>query len=335
MVDISKFYKPEEATYYNPAVDRRVAIVTGGNSGIGWFTVLHLYLHGYVVYVAGRTESKVTKAIEDIEVEAHKRRDAYSEEEKRERFVGSLTYIHFDCTDLKSVVATAENFKAQETSLHILINNAGIMAVPYEITKDGYEIQYQVNFVAPFLFTFELLPALQADTTVEKPRVVFLSSIGHNVAYRYFQPTDTIKKFPDFFFTWVRYGNAKAADIEFVTKFAEQYPQIEAFAVHPGAIINTGLYKWWQELPLIGGLFSVGFLAIGSFMGISPEQGSLSALRAGMDPSLLGKGGIYLDQGGLIGHPSRLVQNRVNIETTWNENFRLLKEKGYLSGVGQ
>lgn len=329
MVDTSKFYIPEEATYYNPKVDRRVAIVTGGNSGIGWFTVLHLYLHGYVVYVAGRTESKVIKAIEDIEVEAHKRSDAYSEEEKRVRFLGSLTYIRLDCANLKTVVACADKFKSLEPKLHILINNAGIMAVPYKITNDGYEIQYQVNFVAPFLFTLELLPALQLATIDQKPRVVCLSSMGHNLAYKYFQPTDTIKKFPDMLFTWVRYGNAKAAVIEFTTKLAEKYPQFVAISVHPGVIVDTGLYTWWTELPVVGRLVSAGFLVSGSLMGISSEQGSLAALRAALDPSLLDKSGIYLDQGGLIGTLSRIVRDKANIDTTWSENIKLLAEKGY------
>lgn len=329
MVDTSNFYKPELAIYYNPKVDRRVAIVTGGNSGIGWYTVLHLYLHGYVVYVAGRTESKVTKAIEDIEAEAHKRREAYSEEEKRERFVGSLTYIHFDCTNLKSVVDCAQKFKAQEPKLHILINNAGIMAVPYEVTGDGYEIQYQVNFVAPFLFTSELLPALELATVDQKPRVVCLSSLGHNAAHKYFHPSDTINKFPNFYFTWVRYGNAKAAEIEFTTKLAEQYPQFEAFSVHPGLIVDTELGNWWKNLPVLGYAFSGLFKVTGSLLGITPDQGSYASLRAALDPTLLDKSGAYLDQGGPIGVPSKVVTNRANIDATWTENIKLLKEKGY------
>ena len=60
-VNKSNFFKPESAPFYNPKDQRKVALITGGNSGIGWFTALHLYLHGYIVYVAGRTESKVLK----------------------------------------------------------------------------------------------------------------------------------------------------------------------------------------------------------------------------------------------------------------------------------
>lgn len=325
----SNFYNPQDAEYLNPEVKRRVAIVTGGNSGIGWYTVLHLYLHGYVIYVAGRTEPKVVRAIEEIEIEALKRRESYSEEEKREKFLGSMTYIHFDCCDLKSVVECATQFKAKEPKLHILINNAGLMGVPYEITKDGYEIQYQVNFVAPFLFTFLLLPALENESQDQKPRVVCLASIGHNFAYRYFEPTDTLQRFPNWIFTWIRYGNAKAAEIEFMSKFAKQYPQIESFSVHPGVIIDTELYNYWKNLPVIGGLVKAGVKAVGAVIGISLEEGSLGTLRAALDPSLLDSSGIYLDQGGLIGNASKVALNPANIDRTWTENLRLLREKGF------
>lgn len=324
-----KFYNPETAAYLDPKTSRRVAIVTGGNSGIGWYTVLHLYLHGYRVYVAGRTESKVVKAIEDIEAEAERRRDKYSEEEKRERFLGELSYIHFDCCDLQSVVDCATKFQSFEPKLHILINNAGLMGVPYEVTKDGYEIQYQVNFVAPFLFTSLLGPSLEKAVADQQPRVVCLASIGHNFAYKYFEPTDTINKFPNFIFTWVRYGNAKAAEIEFMAKFAKEYPQIGAYSVHPGVIIETELYNYWKNLPVIGVVASAGVKATGALIGISTEEGAFGTLRAALDPTLLDRSGIYLDQGGLIGKASGIASNPVNIERTWTENIRLLKEKGF------
>lgn len=328
------FYNPASAEYLNPEKKRRVAIVTGGNSGIGWYTVLHLYLHGYVVYVAGRTESKVLKAIEEIKAEAEKRYNLFTEDEKVGKFLGTLSFIHFDCCDLKSVETCAKEFVAKEPKLHILINNAGIMGVPYEITKDGYEIQYQVNFVAPFLFTLKLLPALQNATKDAKPRVVCLSSMGHNMAYKYFEPTDTMKKFPDSLFTWVRYGNAKAAEIEFMNKFAKEYPDIAAFSVHPGVIFETELMRYWKNLPVIGFFTRLSARATSSFMGISMEEGCLASLRAVLDPELEDKSGIYLQDGGAIGKPSAIVQKPANIERTWTENIRMLEERGFTISAG-
>lgn len=332
MVNKSSFYNPETAEFLDPAVTRKVAIVTGGNSGIGWFTVLHLYLHGYVVYVAGRTELKVLKAIEQIKEEANKRVSKYTQEEKQTRFLGSLTFIYFDCCDLSSVSHAASEILHKEKHLDILINNAGVMGIPFELTKDGYEIQYQVNFVAPLLFTLKLLPVLEATSSQTKSRVVFLSSIGHNAAYKYFEPTDTIKKFPDSVFTWVRYGNAKAAAIEVAQKLAKIYPNIEFFSVHPGMIVETELYNYWVNLPVIGRIAKAGTWAVGSVLGISLEEGSLGSLRAALDPTL-DTNGIYLDQGGAVGRALGVATSTKNIERTWTENIRMLEEKGFLEDV--
>lgn len=327
----SKFYDPSKGKYFNPKVDRRVAIVTGGNSGIGWYTVLHLYLHGYIVYIAGRTESKVLKAIEDIKKEANKRIDAYSKEEQEERHLGSLTYVYFDCLDLSTVAACAKNFAKKEEKLDLLINNAGLMGVPYEETKDGYEIQYQVNFVAPFLFTLELLPNLKAAVTNGTPRVIMLLSIGHRASYKYFDPTNKVNCTPNFMYTWVRYGIAKVAEIHFAKKLAKLYPNILSFAVHPGVIIGTELYNHWKNLPVIGGFYKGSLNVFGRVAGVGLEEGSLATLRAAFDPELENENGAYLETGGVIAKPTSVATTKDNIERTWEYNVEELRKKGFLT----
>lgn len=330
MAKRSDYYDPESAPYYNPKENRRVALVTGGNSGIGWFTALHLYLHGYVVYVAGRTELKVLKAIDDIKEEAGKRQAAYSEAEKSERSTGTLTYIHLDLCDLATVAKCAEDFAAKEPKLDVLINNAGLMGVPYELTKDGYEIQYQVNFVAPFLFTLLLVPTLKNAKSNGAPRVILLSSLAHNSAYKYFEPTDTIHKKPNFIFTWVRYGNAKAAAIGFIRKFAKLHPDILAFSVHPGIIFDTELYNHWKNMPIVGSFAKASFKVSHSLVGVTVEEGSLATLKTALDPSLDSKdSGSYWETGGIRGRPSQIATKDENAEKTWLVNVKLLKEKGF------
>lgn len=332
MAPNSKFYDPSTAAYYNPAEERKVAIVTGGNSGIGWYTVLHLYLHGYIVYVAGRNDEKVAQAIKEISAEAESRISLHSETEQKSKPVGELHSLHFDCCDLKSVEICAEEFMKKEEKLDILINNAGVMAVPFETTKDGYEIQYQVNLVAPFLFTMKLLPSLEKATSESStPRVITLSSIGHNMSVKYWDPSDPINKFPSAVYSWVRYGNAKRGAIEFMLKFAQNYPKILAFSVHPGVITDTRLYDWWTSLPKIGPLFKLGFQACGKVMGVSSEEGALATLRAALDTKLGPKeSGSYLVTGGPIERPSSVALKKENIDTTWEYNLRLLTEKGFL-----
>lgn len=324
------FYDPTTAEYFNSEVTRRVAIVTGGNSGIGWYTVLHLYLHGYVVYVAGRTESKVLKAIEDIKVEANARVAKYSEVEKLLRFLGSLQYINFDCCDLKSVERCATTFLEKEPKLHVLINNAGIMAVPFELTKDNYEIQYQVNFVAPFLFSLKLLPALKAAESDTTPRLITLSSVGHYFAGKYYQPGDHMNHFPLFYYSFIRYNNAKSAVVQFTKKFAEKFPNILAFSVHPGVITETQLFKPLTKLPYFGWLLSAGTNLSGYLIGVSPEEGALATLRAAMDESLVKEGsGLYLLTGGVINTPSKIALDIENINNTWNKNLEMLSNRNF------
>jgi NAD(P)-dependent dehydrogenase (short-subunit alcohol dehydrogenase family) len=327
------FFNPKTAAYFNPSKDHRVVVITGGNSGLGWYTILHLYLHGYVVYILGRNERKIESAIAEIRAEASKRTDQYSEDEKKQRFVGRLNYIHADLTDLKSVETAAKELLSQEKQVHILINNAGLMGVPHEITKDGYEIQYQVNYAAHFLLTLELLPALKNvyETTGITPRVVSLSSLGHNAAYKYFHPSSTLKMFPSFAFTWVRYGNAKAAQIEFTKQLAKEYPKILSISVHPGVVTGTELYNHWKTIPVIGFFASQTFKAAGAVGGVSNEEGSLASLRAALDSSLTAEkdNGKYLTTGGIESTASKVASDPENAKTTWDWNLENFKKLGF------
>lgn len=330
MVSKRGFYDPNEAEFLDPTTKRRVAIVTGGNSGIGKTTVLNLYLHGYVVYIAGRSQSRVEKAIEEVKIEAEKRVLVYTEDVKATRWIGELHFIHFDCNDLQSVVSAAEEFIAKEPKLHVLINNAGIMAQPYEETKDGFEIQYQVNFVAPFLFTLKLVPALQKAEVDQKPRVVCVSSTGHTMSRSYHDPAKPFKNGPEALNTYVRYGVAKTAEIQFVKKFAELYPDIVSIAVHPGIILSTNLLNY-QRSQWVFSFFNWLFLGLAKWLvAVSDEEGCLATLRGALDPALEKESGAYLETGGVVGTPSKIASNKEYIDRTWNYTTERLKEKSLL-----
>lgn len=324
----TNYFDPTSAEYLDPASLRFVAIVTGANLGIGSYTVLHLYLHGYSVYLAGRNEEKVNKAIEEIEEKALARVKAYSELEKQSRHLGTLQFIKIDCSDLNSVERCCSDFLSKESKVHLLVNNAGLMAVPFEMTKDNLEIQYLVNFVAPFLFTLRLLPALKAAKEDTVPRVVNLTSVGHFAVPYYNEPCELLNEFPLVIYTWMRYCNAKSALIQFTKKLAQKYAGILAFAVHPGVIFDTCLYKWWDNLPYIGGIFFAARKVAGYFISVSPEEGCLATLRAAMDKSLgESDNGAYLVTGGQISTPSSIALNQEYIETTWHKTIEMLKER--------
>jgi len=327
------YFDPRTAPYLIPAIDRRVAFITGGNSGIGWFTILHLYLHGYVVYIAGRTESKVRKAIEDIKSEATKRVSEYTKEEQNSRSLGSLDYVYLDLLDLSTVEAAAESLSKKESELHILINNAGIMGVPYEETTDGYEIQYQVNFASHFLLSFKLLPLIKnaALKGSIQPRIIQLTSEGHRASYRYFQPDENLNRTPNFLYTWYRYGAAKLASIQFMNLLGKENPEILCVSVHPGIIFGTELFNYWKKLPVVGNLLSASIYAVSPLIGVQIEEGSLSTLKVALDPALnlLEDSGKYYVTGGLEGSASRVAQNEKDAITTWNWNLDYMNKLGF------
>lgn len=287
----SSFYDPENSPYLNPATDRRVAIITGANSGIGWFTSLHLYLHGYITYIFGRSDLRVLKAIEDIQDEAERRLESYTDMEKSMRWLGELHYIYIDLRDLTTIGTAVNHFSMREKALHLLICNAGIMGIPYSRTKDEFEIQFQVNYVGHFLLTIKLLPLIKRVSVGGKvqPRIVSLSSIGHKFVYKHFKPSENLNKSPGYIFTWVRYGVSKLALIHFAKSLSKYHPDILSVSVHPGFALNSALYNYWKEMKFIG-FFAKGLFMTGNnIIGVTNEEGSLATLRASLDTSLRAK----------------------------------------------
>lgn len=139
---------------------------------------------------------------------------------------------------LSSVEACAKEFLRKSSTLNILINNAGIMAVPErEATKDGFESQLGVNHLSHFLLFQRLKNTLLASATAEFPsHVVSVSSVGHRVAGVVFDDLQLEK--PDAYSPWKAYGQAKTANIYFANEIERRYgsKNMHAFSLHPGGI---------------------------------------------------------------------------------------------------
>ncbi|GME80093.1 unnamed protein product [Ambrosiozyma monospora] len=253
-------FNPDNLPYLDPKKDRKVALITGGNSGVGYFTTLHLYLHGYIVYVGGRNKERTTTAIEKIKNEADLRIKKWNSSTtggegdglKVKPTVGELHYLPIDLVDLKSVDEAAKQFLSQETGqLNLLIHNAGIMATPFNLTKDNFEEQIQTNCISPLLLTDRLKKSMtppnssssSPSSSTTPPRIVFLSSLAHTSILWHIKPEDKLQRTPDFFWRWIRYGQSKLVDIYLAKCLSKRYPQILSTAVHPGVITETGLYK--------------------------------------------------------------------------------------------
>ncbi|KAH8650580.1 hypothetical protein BGZ60DRAFT_436924 [Tricladium varicosporioides] len=217
-----------------PDLSGKVYIVTGGNAGIGYYTVARLAQHGAHVYMCARSTTKAHKAIDEIIV-------LYPN--------SKITLLEMDHKSLSSVVAAAKIFLSKETVLHGLINNAGIMATPFEITKDGHEAQWQTNYLAHWVFTSHLL-SLMLNTSKGLPpgsvRLVNLSSVGH-----YSAPKGGINfsdtSLQDNNSGLTRYGQSKLANVLHAKTINKLYGplsvsakaghgEIWTSAVHPGLV---------------------------------------------------------------------------------------------------
>ncbi|EIM81872.1 NAD-P-binding protein [Stereum hirsutum FP-91666 SS1] len=150
---------PKWATIDIPDLSGKVMIATGGNSGVGKEIIKALLEHNAKVYMASRSPDRAQGAIQQLRDETGK----------------EALYLHLDLADLTSVRKSAEEFLSKETELHVLFNNAAVMACPVdELTKQGYDMQIGSNVLGHFLFTELLMPALLN----KKARVVTTSSSG-------------------------------------------------------------------------------------------------------------------------------------------------------------
>lgn len=239
-----------------PDLHGRVYVVTGGNAGMcvqcytpprasltqqvlnrGKATVVGLASHGARVYMGARSEAKALGAISTI---------------RKELPSADVVFLPLDLSSLSSVVAAAETVKRKETALHGLVNNAGIMGVPFARTADGFETQWQTNYVGHALLTHHLLPLLHATADAVGPakdavRIVNVTSDGH----ARFPPKEGVRLADTALedeSAMTRYGQSKLANILHAGELARRYgPQLDqaidaqtgkiwVAAVHPGHI---------------------------------------------------------------------------------------------------
>ncbi|KAJ9606119.1 hypothetical protein H2200_009080 [Cladophialophora chaetospira] len=262
-----------------PDLTGKVYIVTGGSSGIGYHTGARIAQHGAHVYMCARSSSRGKSAVDRI-------KSSYSQ--------AHVTLLEMDHTSLSSVVAAAKLFLSKETVLHGLVNNAGIMATPFEMTKDGYEAQWQTNYLAHWVFTSHLLP-LMLSTSKSLPagnvRIVNLSSSGH-----YSAPKGGVN-FPDTSLKdaspMSRYGQSKLANILHTKTLNNQYgpnsPSVKAgkgeiwsAAVHPGLVdTNIGAQA---NMPLLLKIVIAPYKAMGGLL--DADMGSWTSVFCAASPDM-------------------------------------------------
>ncbi|EDO47050.1 predicted protein, partial [Nematostella vectensis] len=252
-----------------PRAAGKVAIVTGGNCGIGYETARGLIRSGMTVIMGCRSEKAAESAIQHL---------------KDEQPDARVRYIHLDLSDLSSVREFVKSFHQSENQLNVLVNNAGVMLTPYALTKDGFEQQIGICHFGHFLLTMLLLDTLKKSGTKDcHSRIVTVSSTAHSSGSINFEDLQSKKSYSRF----GAYAQAKVANVLFTyalqRRLSIDSTHVTANALHPG-VVNTELFRhlpWIARAPM--GLFF-----------LTPEQGAATSLYACLSPDLEGVGGKYL-----------------------------------------
>ena len=267
----------------------RVALVTGANTGLGFETARALAQNGAHVVMACRNADKAADAASRI--------GALSPS-------GSVEVLLTDMADLDSIAGSAAQFLAAHDRLDLLINNAGIMAVPEATTAQGFESQFGVNHLGHFALTALLLPSLLAAG--DGSRVVNVSSNGHKMGKMNFDDLMATKRYRP----WAAYFQSKLANLLFTRELQRRLaaagaPTI-AVAAHPGGS-RTELADKSTGRSLLNLLMQVTRPVAEPLFSQSAAMGALPQLHAAVAPGVAGNDYIGPDGlGEMKGHPRKV-----------------------------
>lgn len=251
----------------------KVAVVTGGYSGIGLETTRALASRGAKVYVPVRDPAKAKEQLANVD--------------------GTIVSARMDLGDLRSVAAFANKVTEAESRLDLLINNAGIMACPETRIGNNWEAQFATNHLGHFALTQNLLSTLLC---ADAPRVVCLTSTGHLRSGILWDDMHFNKAPYD---KWVAYGQSKTANALFARALDLKYASdgLKALSVHPGGIL-TPLQRHLtnDEMQARGWVDENGDLTPEAAQGFkTPSQGCTTSLWAATSPQLNDIGGVYCE----------------------------------------
>ena len=249
----------------------KIAMVTGGYSGIGLETTRALKEAGARVIVPARRKDVAKSALSGI--------------------VESEDILNLDLADPSSAQSFVNEFVDSGMSLDILINNAAVMACPQMPTKEGWDLQFAVNHIGHFIITKGLLPAMSSSGS----RIVTLSSTGHKLSGIQWEDVH----FEESYDKWKAYGQSKTAASLLAIEISERMKDegIKTYSVHPGGIftpLQRHLEK--EEMIALGWLGEDGELsemAAANFK--SPTQGASTSLWCATSPMLEEVSGVYCE----------------------------------------
>jgi NAD(P)-dependent dehydrogenase (short-subunit alcohol dehydrogenase family) len=252
-----------------PDQDGKIVIVTGANSGLGFEASRALAQHGATVIMACRSLEKGEAAAGQIRSASPR---------------GQCIVRRLDLSDLSSVQEFAESCLNEYKRLDILINNAGVMAIPYRKTVDGFEMQFCTNHLGHFKLTGLLIGVLMSTPA---SRVVTVTSYAHFFGRINFRDLNGER----FYQKWLAYCQSKLANVlfgyELQRRAVRHGAQPVSIVAHPGYAATNLQHSSWL------------FTRLNPVMAQSQEMGALPILYAATSPAL--RGGEYIGPDGFLG----------------------------------
>jgi len=296
-----------------PHCTDRTFVITGGNSGIGWEAARMLAEHRAHVILACRNADKAKDAVEAIQKTAG--RDSRVEA------------MSLDLASLASIERFADELSEKTTHLDGLLNNAGLMALPYSKTADGFETQLGVNHLGHFALTGRLLPLLRKT---QGARVVNVSSHMHRMGRIDFGDLMAERHYD----RWRAYNQSKLANLLFTAELARRLKKAGTAqittAAHPGYSATSLQGK---GAAMAGGSKADGlFMRWGNaLMAQTAASGALPTLRAALDPEA--RNGDYFGPGGpfeiggpaVLVHPAKRAEDEAVARKLWERSVELTR----------
>lgn len=246
----------------------KLVLITGGYSGLGLEAVKAMSKAGAEIIVPARRPEVAREALKDV---------------------ANVRVETLDLGDLASVKALGDKIASEGRHLDIVINNAGIMAIPETRIGDGWEAQFATNHLGHYVLINRLWPVIGDG---KGARVVALSSAGHQISGMRWDDVMWEKSYEK----WAAYGQAKTANALFAVELDRlgAASGVRAFSVHPGGIM-TDLPRHLpkQEMIDMGWIDEDGNLIAKGFKSV--EAGAATEVWAATSPLLEGKGGVYCE----------------------------------------
>ncbi|PYH87252.1 short-chain dehydrogenase/reductase [Aspergillus uvarum CBS 121591] len=281
-----------------PSLAGKVILVTGGNVGLGKQCVLEFARHSpSQIWLAARNAERGQAAVDEI----------------RQKVPNvPIRFLELDLASFDSIKKAAQIVLTESDRLDILMLNAGVMAVPPGLTKDGYEIEFGTNHMGHALLTKLLMPLLLKTTdTGADVRVVSMTSTAFKQAPKDVLDFARLKSTAEHMSGFERYSQSKLANILWARYLAKVYPQLTVASVHPG-LVQTELMDRASEAPAI----MRAFRGVAKMMAVTVEQGAKNQLWASVSGDV--ESGEYYEPIGISGQITDNAKDDQLAEKLWN-----------------